>query len=310
MPAIITHHLFGTAVQARLGENAFPTNDELCAFLLGNQGPDPLFYAVFSRRMVDVKKLGSTMHKRDCARSLDAMREFARTMTGDDQRVADAYIKGFICHYTLDSTAHPFIYAQQDQITSAGVEGLGPEAGDFVHSQIETDLDAAILKRLAGNTIASWRVHDHVLIASNEVLAAIDKLYRYSAAGVYNTVLREGSYARAVKDFRTSVAVLHSPGGVSRNLVGKVERVFRPHSIAQALSHRTDVGDFCAWDNVEHSEWVNPFTGETSTQSFSDLFEYAQDIALDNIALHEQFRPSFEICGNVNFSGDPSSQRI
>lgn len=305
MPAIITHHLFGTAIQSRLGEDAFPTNDELSAFLLGNQGPDPLFYIVFSRKMIEVKRLGSDMHQRNMARSLDAMREFARALTGDSKSIADAYLKGFICHYTLDRTAHPFIYAQQNQITGAGVKGLGPESGGFVHSQIETDIDAALLERMLGQTIATWRVHDHVLIASNEVLNVIDKLYRYAAAGVYGVVLPAGQYVRAVKDFRISVAVLHSPTGKVRSLVGDTERIFRRHSVAQALSHRVDVGEHSEWDNVERAAWQNPFTGETSNASFDDLFEQAQDLALDNIKLHEELRPSFEITGTYNFSGDP-----
>lgn len=306
MPAIITHHLFGTAMKSRLGEDAFATNDELSAFLLGNQGPDPLFYAAFTPRMVEYKKLGNAMHARSCARALDAMREFARTLTGDAALIANAYLCGYICHYALDSTAHPFIYAQQDEITSVGIEGLGPEAGSYVHSQIETDLDSALLMRMTGQTIATWRVHDHVLIASNEVLEVIDKLYRYSAAGVYGVVLPVGAFTRCVRDFRTTTALLHSPTGRMRSTFGTIERAVRPHSIAQALSHRTEVGESCEWDNDEHRTWTNPFTGETSTESFTQLFERAQDIALEDIALHLAHKPSYEICGTTNFSGDPS----
>ena len=87
--------------------------------------------------------------------------------------------------------------------------------------------------------------------------------------------------------------------------MGDAERIFRRHSVAQALSHRVDVGEHSEWDNVEHAAWQNPFTGETSNASFDDLFEQAQDLALDNIKLHEELRPSFEITGTYNFSGDP-----
>lgn len=308
MPAIITHHLFGSTVHARLGDDAFPTNDQLSAFLLGNQGPDPLFFSTVSRQLITAKKLGTAMHHRCVARSMDAMREFARTLTGDARDVADAYVKGFVCHYVLDSQVHPFVYAWQDALTSAGVEGLGPDAGSFVHAQIEADIDAALLDRMLGETIASWRVHDHILIADNDVLDTVDKLYRYAAAGVYGVVLRPGTFARATKDYRTTVALLHSPTGRVRSLFGRIERVVHPHSVVQALSHRTDVGPHSEWDNDEHRAWTNPFTGEVSTASFDELFERAQDTALEDIALADEAAPSAAICHGVNFLGEPEPE--
>lgn len=305
MPAIITHHLFGNALLSRLDEDTFPTRDEYDAFLLGNQGPDPLFYSVFSRNATEVKELGQTMHRQDAARSLDAMREFARTLTGDSRTIASAYLCGFISHFTLDSTAHPLIFAQQYAITSAGIEGLDSDAGSVVHSQIETDIDAALLQRLTGKTIVNWRVNTQTLQATDAVLDVIDKLFRYAAAGVYSVVIPAGEYKRAVKDMRISVAVLYSPLGLKRKAIGTIERLGHAHSLAEALSHRTDVGEISDFDNVERLPWENPYTGEVENESFQDLFERAQDTALDNIGLCVQQAPSFEICGTLNFSGNP-----
>ncbi len=305
MPAIITHHLFGEALLSRLGEDVFHSQDERDAFLLGNQGPDPLFYSALSRNAAEVKELGQTMHRQDAARSLDAMREFARTLTGDSRTIAYAYLYGFISHFTLDSTAHPFIFAQQYAITSAGIEGLDSDAGSVVHSQIEADIDAALLKRLTGRTIVTWRVSTHVLHATDAVLDVIDKLFRYAAAGVYGVVIPAGEYQRAVKDMRISTAVLHSPMGIKRKAIGAIDRIAHPHSLAEAISHRTDVGETSDFDNFEHRPWENPYTGEIGTESFQDLFERAQDTALDGIELCAGQAPSFEICGTLNFSGNP-----
>jgi hypothetical protein len=306
MPAIIAHHLFGTEIQSRLGDDAFPTNDELSAFLLGNQGPDPYYYAVFTRHMVTAKKLGSLMHKTHVSRALDAMRELARTFTGDDQAIAEAYLKGYICHYAFDSVAHPFIYTWQYAIFDAGVEGLKNDSSTrlAVHTQIETDIDSAMLMRATGQTTATWRVHDHVLIASNHVLEVVDKLYRYTAAGVYGIVLPKGVFARSVKDFRLTAAVCHSPAGDWRDKMGRIERIFHAHSIAQAHTHRVDVGEYCDYDNVDHKPWTNPFTGEVSTTSFPDVYEHALDVAMQDLELFAEHRPSFDICGTTNFSGD------
>ena len=47
MPAIITHHIFGEDVLRTLPAGMVEGEEEVLAFLLGNQGPDPLF-ACFS----------------------------------------------------------------------------------------------------------------------------------------------------------------------------------------------------------------------------------------------------------------------
>lgn len=64
MPAIITHDFFGRDVYDALFQTIGGSRDEADAFLLGNQGPDPLFYAVADLRATAYHKLGNTMHSR------------------------------------------------------------------------------------------------------------------------------------------------------------------------------------------------------------------------------------------------------
>ena len=51
MPALITHDFFGRDVYDRLYTFIGGSRDEADAFLLGNQGPDPLFYLVLSPQL-------------------------------------------------------------------------------------------------------------------------------------------------------------------------------------------------------------------------------------------------------------------
>ncbi len=62
MPAILSHHLFGRSVLARNNNRSFATRNARDAFLLGNQGPDPLFFVTRSLALADAKRLGSRMH--------------------------------------------------------------------------------------------------------------------------------------------------------------------------------------------------------------------------------------------------------
>ena len=57
MPALITHDFFGRDVYDRLYTFIGGSRDEADAFLLGNQGPDPLFYLVLSPQSVSYTHL-------------------------------------------------------------------------------------------------------------------------------------------------------------------------------------------------------------------------------------------------------------
>ncbi|MDR3052754.1 MAG: zinc dependent phospholipase C family protein [Coriobacteriales bacterium] len=306
MPALLTHHLFGTSVLSQLGGGAFPSRNERDAFLLGNQGPDPFFYTLFSPALVDLKRFGSTLHHEQVDASFEALRRYTRAVTVPWQKVVDAYLCGYLCHFSLDSVAHPFVYAQQNAITGAGVEGLDQSDGSVVHGQIETDLDAMMLKRATGKTIEDFVIARQILHASDAVLGQLDLLYNYTAWEVYGLKLPDRAFTRGVRDMRTTYGVLRSSTGKKRIALGYLERLARRHSLAQAMSHRADVGERCDFDNEEHASWINPFTGEQSDASFADLFAAALSVALENLRLHEEGAASVLLSVGLDFEGRPT----
>ena len=62
MPALITHDFFGRDVYDRLYTFIGGSRDEAEAFLLGNQGPDPLFYRLLGPQLHEHNRLGNVMH--------------------------------------------------------------------------------------------------------------------------------------------------------------------------------------------------------------------------------------------------------
>ena len=65
MPAIITHDQFGRKALAKAAAGVVSNERERNAFLLGNQGPDPLFYCVANPTTAKYHKLGNLMHHAD-----------------------------------------------------------------------------------------------------------------------------------------------------------------------------------------------------------------------------------------------------
>ena len=104
------------------------TNREL--FDIGLHGPDILFYY---RALIpnSVSGQGYGMHKQ----MADLFFERAKKVIADadDKTMSRAYIYGFICHFALDSTCHPYVEAY---VRESGVS----------HCEIETEFDNALLR--------------------------------------------------------------------------------------------------------------------------------------------------------------------
>lgn len=309
MPGLLTHQMFGERILALLGEDTFQTEDERDAFLLGNQGPDPFFYTFYCPYGSTLRKLSRRMHRRNCVRAFDGMRTLASHMQDGARDIADAYLYGFVCHYVLDSVCHPYVYSLEYLLMNSGVPGL-EDAPTQIHAQIETDLDCMMLWRDKGETIETYRPYLEVSKGSPRVLAVIDRLIRFVAAGTYQTKIPANSYRMAIRNMRRCNRFIYSPTGRKRDAIGKAERLVRPHSFAQAMSHRTTVRDTCDYDNRNHLPWTNPFTGEVSTESFLDLFEKCESLSLDAIEALLDGKPSSEIIGDVNFRGEKTYERL
>ena len=63
---------------------------------------------------------------------------FRQRLIRDIKRYKFIYLLGFLCHYLLDSTVHPLVYANQYALCDAGIDGLSREDGSEVHAVIES----------------------------------------------------------------------------------------------------------------------------------------------------------------------------
>lgn len=113
MPAIITHHIFGEDVLRTLPAGMVEGEEEVLAFLLGNQGPDPLFarFSTVPSVAVRCRRLGHAMHDGRVVEAAFAMRDGVSHLPVADERVGRAFALGALGHYALDRTAHPFVFA-------------------------------------------------------------------------------------------------------------------------------------------------------------------------------------------------------
>lgn len=274
MPALITHHIFGQDAVAKIPEGLIEGQEELLAFLLGNQGPDPCFTRMLGRPSATaaVRRLGREMHAAHASEALFATRNAIAHLPASDSRVGRAFVLGLVGHYALDSIAHPLVYAGQKELAS--LHGDLSDAERELHGLIESELDTWIL----------WekRSQDASDFSPSTALARTDAIDRVSGAvmsavalKVFGISISSAEFPAAVRDYEIYLRAIDAYDSPRSLLISSIETLVRPHSLTRAMAHRPNRTHECPAANLDRNGWVNPWTGTASTASFADLYDEA-----------------------------------
>ena len=313
MPGIVSHYAFGLDVYQELSAVIGNSRAETESFLLGNQGPDPLFYLKATVSSPELRGIGSAMHQKRTPKLLDAMHErlIAGQTNGEPQR---AYALGFLCHYLLDSTVHPLVYAQQDAICKVPLQKFTKTwANRVVHATIETAIDECLLTTRFDTTAALTPPHKTMLKCPPWALLKISQEFREVIRLVYDAPATETTFMSAVALNRMGQMELDSTNARLRRAVDLLSKSSPVAAYLKSLSHRPESLNTTAFMNDEHVPWPHPaLEGETVDASFSDLCAQALEAALRFLPAYAE--PSIDpglcsdIVGDVNFLGKPVEQ--
>ena len=161
MPSTYAHRRFGANVLDHLPA---PLREKLEAhrelYDIGLHGPDLLFY-YHAEKSTPVAALGNAMHDEQGRTFFDRARRVVHEEA--DREAALAYALGYVCHFALDSTCHPF------------VEQFTRESG-VTHCEIETEFDNMLLRRDGYDPLTFFTAsHIHPSAANARVIAPFYK---------------------------------------------------------------------------------------------------------------------------------------
>ena len=267
MPALATHRLVGERLiqHGRVPScvRAWPS-----AFLVGCQGPDPLFFRFRAAPTAIVRtvRAGSALHRRYPAEVLERLVALGEA-AGDD---ALAFALGMACHYAVDRTAHPLVYATQHALSQDDPAlALAPHE---THACIEADLDVYLLHAWDDKSLDDVELSDMLDLDERQTTIAGAMVAR-AASDVVGLKLTNTDYPRALADMRTLYKINEPYGRPTTRAIARVERLARTHSMIAALSHRDFSEAGRTWANLKRHAWVDPRTHEERTESFEDLLD-------------------------------------
>ncbi len=293
MPGFVTHELFGLEVFRALptGVVRGAIKAYFPAFRLGLQGPDLLFYDLFSMIHQDYRSVGAYMHEHRINEFFRRYLNRLHRMEGEARGLSAAYLAGFLCHHTSDRFCHPYIYARSGHKLSVGERGSFP-----AHARLENEIDAALLMRQWGEPVTALRQAD---------VFALPKRQRQVISAQFGAVLREvyGDLFRG-KGRRLSPGYVNlcirlgavearlqmDPKGRKTAATQRLERLLHIPHIASSrfIAPRPKADGDCL--NLSRALWRNPWNPSIcSHDSFLDLYDTAQRCAQREFHLLEGF---------------------
>lgn len=316
MPGFATHYLFGVDAYHKLASNKLKENlrKNHSVFALGLQGPDLFFYYLPSY-LLHRRNIGDRAHRENTgaffAYLLDSRQLFAGH--ANQQAIADAYILGFLGHYTLDVAAHPYVYAftgYTPDTPPTNLEYFGQ------HACFETEIDNLLLgckKHIYPSQFHQSAVIRLTPLQKKVIIRVLVHAFRNAYPGILATeVLLSG----APLWMKLGTRLFRDPSGQKKVLVRLLERLVVGRAFISPMLPSDHYRFYVDPLNLSCRTWTHPWTGERSQASFVNLYEKALRHYVKRLHAYEQLmRSGFDaksehefLCeyGNFSFlSGQP-----
>ena len=271
MPGYVTHYIFGRDMHEKLTDPVLKKNlyDNRAVYILGHQGPDIFFYYL-PAYVLHGHNLGDMAHTEKTGAFYAALLESRSIFKNPkDQKIAEAYLAGFLGHYVLDTTCHPFIYARTH---------YNNEKSYFSrHAYLETEIDSSLLELKYHRRRKDFHMENTIMLTSRQkwvVARMLHYAYQHTYHGLFVS-----RYTIFMAIFATQLGfrILYDSTGQKKVLFRFVEKhvlgypVFSPLIANDSLLFRTDPF------NMQHKKWTNPWDSSiSSVETFFDLYEKAE----------------------------------
>lgn len=285
MPATVTHAYFGMDVYNNLPiglkELLMDEKKDLRMFA---QGMDPFFFY----HKISLKN-GKKQQDFALYFHTNKTREFFINLVNyikynNYYQIPDvmAYLYGFIAHYVLDSTIHPYVFYKTGEWKKTDKETYKYRG---LHHNMEVFLDNYLISKREQEKVNSFKFYDYCFEFkpfSKELEEVID----YAFKETFSINEMSNFYKQALKDMHFALKYFrYDKIGVKRMVYTTCEAItpksFFPFSV---ISYHISNDDKKNYLNLDKQEWCHPcLKREKHTDSFDELYDKSLQEALDII---------------------------
>ena len=287
MPGFATHYFFGErAIPLLSGSKA---RSRICrhihSFCLGLQGPDVFYYSL-PAYLSSSGNIGSRIHKQSTLDFLTSMMNIRNHFPDRESReIADAYICGFMGHYTLDTYCHPYVFCR-----TRHMENRHRSLYDFGrHVFLETAMDQAMIRRYRNIRPSAFSPEKTIRLSRKERQVIARLLQKAIATAFPDHRVSLFQTHAAIASMQLESWLMHDPKGRKKTLLRRIEQRFLGYAVISPLIPSDTLSMYKDPCNLSHRGWANPWEpAKKSAESVYDLMDRALPVFCHRIRLYFQ----------------------
>jgi hypothetical protein len=314
MPGLISHYLFGEDCFKYL--NRFYLKDIIKenyeTFMFGAQGPNFFSYhrAWPFTKQVGIENLSSIIHTTKTNDFFKNILEFSReidslkALNGNEKfkNTMISYLCGYATHYILDRNLHPYVYNVEYKLINK-YKNTKPQV---LHKHIETDIDLRLINIIKNMSIKEFRDYT-VFDISSDTLTILSDMYKYSIMETYSYTISKNEIVHAVNSAKSIRKFLFDPSRLRLSIVKNLEKVFNEKIQFSGIIYKNRYTYNFDVLNYQNNNWEDPFTNNTYTDSFIDLYNKSIPDAVEFMELiFSYINHDRDISNVLEFIGDVS----
>ena len=260
MPAATTHYEFAKDVYLNLSNEIVDKITNLHMYYLGSQGPDLFFFSEAGIGKSSLSSYGNLLHKEKIHEVITYLYE--HSLQDNDLL---SYTYGYICHYALDSLAHPLIY----YMAAHGLQNN--ESENIKHFRIEAYIDNKLLESKERD-ISTYDVYKAVTISKCDNVK-LANMYQKLFKEIFDIDLSFNKIQQTIKDCPKYLRLL-KPQGMKFKAISKIESILKIDHYASSLMLNNELKEDVL--NIHKNQWYNILNPEIkANNSFFELYDDA-----------------------------------
>ena len=281
MAGTITHAYFANDLYNRLDnktkKNLKDYKENLKTY---SQGHDIFFFAI---NLINFKtrKIGNYMHKNNTRDFFKNMIIYIKDNNLQNDYEIMSFLYGFIAHYCLDLTSHPYVTYKTGIFKKNKKETYKYNSK---HNELESYIDAYMIKKNENIIPNKFKIHKFCF--NTKVSKKLSKLIDYTFYKTYGFKHMSLYVKNGIFNMKFLYRLLrYDPYKIKKktyNLIDKISpksaKKLSPVSFAYTLDNDT------YYLNLDNKKWSHPrYKNEVYTYSFLDLYNNALKMSLDII---------------------------
>lgn len=300
MPGFTAHYIFGVQMFHQLSDTSIKRmlKQNLGPYRFGLQGPDLFFYNPFHILFSEDRNIGKLMHETKVSQFFRNYLTLAEKLRNPaDRATALSYFYGFVCHYTLDTIVHPYVYDRSHYVPN---DSKRAKESFSMHTYIEGLMDTILLEEHLGKKPSKFRQTRTLTLSKREyhllsalMVKAVNRTYFNGAEEEHIYQTHRFSLLFSILSIKIGTWFLHDKVGLKKRLTHLFEKHLMKEVVVSHLIGLDYYDDSIDANNQLKIKWKNPWdTTKTSTQSVPELMEEAGGKFVDYEAVLNDYAKS------------------